>query len=77
MSLVIRLTKVGKKGESKYRIIVKEKRDKRDGKAVEFLGTYHKVDNKKHEKTVNMERVKYWISVGALPSPTVKKLLNI
>lgn len=75
MALVIRLTKTGKKGESKFRIIVKEKRDRRDGKFLENLGWYEKrVDGiKKH---VHSDRVKYWLSVGALPSETVKKLIK-
>lgn len=75
MSLVIRLTKTGKKGESKFRVIVKEKRDKRDGKFLENLGWYEKrVDGiKKH---IQVERIKYWMSVGAMPSETVKTLIK-
>lgn len=75
MSLVIRLAKTGKKGESKYRIIVKEKRDRRDGKAVEYLGWYEKKATGE-KKQVKTDRVNYWISVGAQTSPTVKKLLE-
>ncbi|HET9947254.1 MAG TPA: 30S ribosomal protein S16 [Patescibacteria group bacterium] len=73
--LVIRLMRTGRKGESKYRVIVKEKRDKRDGKAVEILGWYTKTA-KGADKKVDMDRVKYWTSVGAQMSPTVKTLLE-
>jgi len=76
MALVIRLMKVGKKGESKYRLVVKEQRDRRDGKAVEILGSYQKHTGKKETKQINTERVKYWISVGAKPSATVSKILK-
>lgn len=69
--------RVGKKGESKYRLVVKERRDRRDGKAVEILGSYQKKINGNHFKQINEERVKYWISVGAKPSPTVKKILGL
>ena len=73
--LVIRLMRTGRKGESKYRLVVKEKRDRRDGKAVELLGWYTKT-TKGAQKEFNMERVKYWIGVGAQMSPTVRDLVN-
>lgn len=69
--------KVGKKGESKYRMVVKERRDRRDGKAVEILGSYEKMAGGKQTKDINMERVKHWISVGAQPSATVKTILGL
>ena len=76
MSLVIRLTKVGKKGESKYRVIVKEKRDRRDGKYMENLGWFEKRESNVQIKELKKDRIKYWLSVGAQPSPTVKKLIE-
>ena len=69
--------RVGKKGESKYRLVVKEQRDRRDGKAVEILGSYHKYVGGKEMKQIKEDRVKYWMSVGAKPSPTVKKILDL
>lgn len=75
MSVVIRLTKIGKKGESKYRVAVKEKRSKRDGKAVELLGWYQKTE-KGEQKQVNEKRYQYWLANGALPSPTVEKIMQ-
>ncbi len=75
MSLAIRLTRIGKKGERKFRIVVKEKRSKRDGDFVELLGWYEKTkDNKK--KKINKERFDYWISQGARPSKTVAEIAN-
>jgi len=68
--------RVGKKGESKYRLVVKEKRDRRDGKAVEILGSFEKIAGGKNIRKIDHERIKYWISVGAKPSATVKKLLE-
>jgi len=75
MSVVIRLTKTGKRGESKYRIVVKEKRSKRDGKFIELLGQFEKRESGKTKK-INMDRYKYWISVGAKPTPTVAALVK-
>ncbi len=75
MAVVIRLTRTGKKGERKFRVVVKEKRSRRDGDAIEILGWYEKgpQQGKKH---INMERYKYWISQGAIPSPAVAKLIE-
>jgi len=75
MSVVIRLTKTGKKGESKYRIVVKEKRSKRDGRFIELLGQFEKRETGK-SKSINIERYKYWLSVGAKPTSAVANLLK-
>lgn len=75
MSLVIRLTKMGKKGEAKYRVIVKEKRTRRDGKSIETLGFLEKKP-KQILKKINSERLEYWISKGAIVSPAIKKSLQ-
>lgn len=74
MALVIRLTKMGKKGESKYRVIVKEKRDRRDGDFLENLGWYEKKATGE-TKELKKDRINYWLSVGATPSVTVRKLI--
>lgn len=75
MSLVIRLAKMGKRGEAKYRVVVKEKRSRRDGEALEILGWYEKRE-KSQEKVINKARINYWISKGAIASPTVSKLIE-
>ena len=73
--VVIRLTKTGKKGERRFRVVVKEQRSKRDGKAIEILGWYHR-DLRGEKKVINQERVNYWLSCGAKPSPTVARLIQ-
>lgn len=73
--LVIRLSRTGKKGERKFRIVVKEKRSKRDGSAIENLGWYIKgVDN---GLEINRDRLNYWLKTGAKASPTVSSILKI
>lgn len=74
MAVVIRLTRVGKKGERKFRVVVKEKRSRRDGDYIENLGFYEKGGKTPH--TINMERYKYWISQGAQPSVTVSEIVK-
>lgn len=75
MSLVIRLTKTGRKGERKFRVVVKEKRSKRDGDFIELLGWYEKTKDHK-KKEINKERYQYWISQGALPSSIVSEIVK-
>lgn len=76
MSLVIRLTRMGKKGERKFRIVVKEKRSRRDGIAVETLGWYHKKAGNKDLHRLDKERFSYWVKQGAKPSPTVAQIAS-
>ena len=73
MSVVIRLARVGKRGERKFRIVVKEKRDRRDGDFVESLGSFEKPDK---SQNLNKERYTYWLSKGARPSDTVAKIFE-
>ena len=75
MSVIIRLSKTGKKGESKYRVVVKERRSKRDGKFIELLGVYEKRE-KASSKKIDMERYNYWIAKGAKPTPTVAGIIK-
>lgn len=75
MSIVIRLSKTGRKGEARYRLVVKEKRSRRDGKPIEVLGWLEKTV-KGSKKEINIERYNYWLSQGAKPSETVLNLLK-
>lgn len=74
MAIVIRSSRTGKKGERKFRIVVAEKRSKRDGKPVEVLGWYEK--GEKGNKKINKERFDYWVSQGARLSDTILKLTS-
>ena len=75
MSVVIRLSRVGKRGERKFRIVVKEKRSRRDGDYIEALGWYEK-GTKKGGDLANKTRYDYWVSKGARPSDTVAKIFE-
>ncbi len=74
MSLVIRFAKTGRKGERKYRLVVREKRSRRDGKPVDTLGYYEKTINS-IKKEIDQKKVDYWISKGAKVSPAVDNKL--
>ena len=72
--LVIRLTRVGKKKQPSYRIVVQEKSKDPWGGAIEQLGHYDPLTD---PATLNVkeERVRYWIEKGAQPSDTMWNLL--
>jgi small subunit ribosomal protein S16 len=70
--LRIRLSRVGKKNSPVYKVVVAEKTRPVKGKFIESLGMYNPVNK---DNTLNSDRIKYWISVGAQPSQTVHNLL--
>ena len=69
------MMRMGAKGKPYYRVVVKEKRSKRDGKYIENLGTYDPMANPAAVK-LNLERIQYWIGVGAKPTETVASLIK-
>ncbi len=73
--LAIRLTRMGAKKKPFYRIIVTEKRSKRDGRFIENLGYYDPCSKPANIK-LNSERVNYWIERGAQPTDTVRNMLK-
>lgn len=73
--LVIRFTRTGKKGERKFRLVVKEKRSKRDGKPVDLLGYYEKTVTT-ITKQFDADKIKYWVSKGAQMTPAAKDAIE-
>jgi small subunit ribosomal protein S16 len=76
MALVIRFSNDGKRGERKYKLVVAEKRSRRDGRPIELLGHYEKRVGGIIEKKIKQDRVNYWTSQGAQPSVGAKKILE-
>lgn len=70
----IRLTRLGRKHKPFYRVIAIQAREKRDSRAIEYLGTYDPMKSPS-EFIVDKDRVKYWIGTGAQPTDTVARLL--
>lgn len=73
--LKIKLTRTGKKGYASYRIVVNEARSKRDGQYLEALGLYDPNTTPKTIK-INKKRLDHWLSKGAQPTLTVRRLIN-
>jgi small subunit ribosomal protein S16 len=71
----IRLQRGGATKRPFFRLIAIDERRKRDGRALEFLGTYDpKSDPEKID--IRIERVDSWIGRGAQLSPTARSLVR-
>ncbi len=75
MAVAIRLKRFGTKKDICFRIVVCDERVPRDGKVIEEIGFYDPAPNPAQIK-VNAERAKYWVSVGAKVSDTVRSLFK-
>nr|BAL56083.1 hypothetical conserved protein [uncultured Acidobacteriota bacterium] len=73
--LAIRLTRMGSKKRPFYRIVVAEKRSKRDGAFVEAIGYYNPL-TQPAEIRVDWERFQYWVRCGAQPTEVVRRLIR-
>ena len=73
--LTIRLSRIGKKKQAFYRVVVIDRRRPRDGRFVEIVGTYNPL---KHppEVILDADRVKHWLGHGAQPSDTVRTFIR-
>lgn len=77
MAVVIRLQRVGKKGQPQYRVVAIEKSSAVGCAAKEVLGQYHPCNaDTKEQVKLNMPRVEHWIKNGAKPSETVAGLIK-
>src|SRR5262245_53230540 len=76
MSVRIRLTRMGRKNLSQWRVAVFDSRTRRDGKYLEMLGLYLPHEKPEKKFRLDVARYNHWLSVGALPSPAVGRLLK-
>ncbi|GMQ94537.1 MAG: hypothetical protein BMS9Abin12_2032 [Acidimicrobiia bacterium] len=76
MATKIRLTRLGKKKQPTYRVVVMDSRKPRDGKYIEQLGIYDPRQDPSLIKIDN-ERALYWLNTGAQPTERAQKLLEI
>ena len=77
MALRIRLQRHGAVHAPVFRMVVTESAARRDGRFVEQLGNYKpKAGGKDQELSLNLDRVDYWMGVGAQPSDTARALIN-
>ena len=75
MAVKIRLTRMGKKKNPFYRIVVADQRDRRDGAPIEEIGYYNPMTNPADVK-IDAEKATKWLNNGAQPTDTVRSLLK-
>ena len=75
--VTIRLARHGAKKSPFYHITVADRSSTRDGRFVERVGFFNPVAKGQAEVLrLDLERVDYWIGVGAQPSERVAKLIK-
>ena len=76
MAVKIRMMRIGRRHRPFFRINAIESRNQRNGRVLEKLGHYDPIEKDKGKQVVlNLERVKHWLDVGAVPSDTVSQIL--
>ncbi len=75
MATRIRLARVGSKKNPIYRVVVADARSPRDGRFIEIVGRYNPQTD---PSTIDLDtdKIQDWISKGAQPSDTVKRLMK-
>ncbi len=73
MAVAIRLMRLGKRNRPFYRIVVIDKRRKRESKYVDKIGHYDPIKDPA-EIVVDRDKLEYWLSRGAQISEGVRKL---
>jgi small subunit ribosomal protein S16 len=78
MSVKIRLARAGAKKRPYYKIVAASSRSPRDGRFLERLGSYDPIRTTEdpNRLVLNEERIKHWLSVGALPTDRVARFLD-
>ena len=71
----IRLKRFGAKKRPYYRVVAIDSRNPRDGRALEYLGTYNPM-TEPSEIDLKRERIEHWVALGAQLSPQMKTLLK-
>jgi small subunit ribosomal protein S16 len=78
MPLKIRLARGGAKKRPFYSIVVADARSPRDGRFIEKVGTYNPMLDRgaSDRVTLQAERIRHWLGVGALPTDRVARFLG-
>ena len=77
MAVRIRLKKMGRTHRPFFRVCAMDSRSPRDGRVIEQLGTYDpSIADTDARAILKGERIDYWISVGAKPTPKVATLIK-
>jgi len=77
MSVKLRMMRIGRRHRPFFRINAIDGRAPRNGKIIEKLGHYDPIEKDKEKQLVlNLDRIKYWLEKGAVPSDSVSEMLS-
>lgn len=77
MAVAIRMKRGGRTHRPHYRIEAIERRNARNGRSLEVLGTYNPFDPvQERQVQLKVDRIQHWIDQGARPSDTVASFLR-
>ena len=77
MAVKLRFNRMGRSHHAFFRLNAVDARSPRDGRVIEHLGFYDPVNKDAGKQfVVDLDRAKYWLDVGAVPSETVSALLK-
>jgi small subunit ribosomal protein S16 len=75
LAVKLRLKRTGSKNNACWRIIAADSRAPRDGRHIEEIGYYNPTQDPE-ELSLKMDRIDYWLSVGAQASEQVMSLIK-
>ena len=77
MAVRIRLKRLGRRHRAVFRMAAMESRNPRDGRVLEYLGAYDPTNRNAAEQVkLNTDRIRHWLSVGAVPTDTARDLIR-
>jgi len=77
MAVRIKLKRFGRRHQPHYRFTAVDRRRSGNSRVLEELGSYDPINRKEDQQvTLNKERIQYWLSVGAQPTDTVRRILE-
>jgi small subunit ribosomal protein S16 len=76
MALVIRMRQQGTSSRQRFRLVVTDSRNPRDGKYIEMIGWYNPFGQDDKNYFIDVPRVQFWLGNGAQISDRVKSLVK-
>ena len=76
--VTIRLARQGAKKRPFYHLTVADKSAKRDGRFIERVGFFNPLAKGDEQRMrLDLDRIDYWLSVGAQPSERASQLIGV
>jgi small subunit ribosomal protein S16 len=77
MAVRLKLKRFGRRHQPHYRLTAVDRRRSGNSRVLEELGSYSPIKKQEDQQVVlKRERIEYWLSVGAQPTETVRRILE-